>query len=339
MTLIHRARALIGLADYAPKWPPNKLSLALQGGGSFGAFTWGVLDRLLEEPNIAFEAISGASAGAVNAVLMAAGMVDGGQKEARARLTQFWQRISRAAALMPQSPPSAVAAGFDLVVRSMSPYQFNPLNFNPLREALLTSVDFERLRGQSPIKLLLAATRVSDGRLRILTNRELTVEAVLASACLPLLHHSIEIDGEAYWDGGYAANPPLIPLIRASTCDNVLIVQVTPMRSNRLPVTVPDISKRIDQIQFNATLNSELETLKIGKMIGATAKLRRLRIGRISADEEFEGLADESAGNLRSDFLERLHASGRVAAELWLRQDMPQGASGRGTSPAAPDMG
>jgi len=327
MTLIDRARAFIGLADRAPKWPPDRLSLALQGGGSFGAFTWGVLDRLLEEPDIAFDAVSGASAGAVNAVLMAAGMVDGGQDEAKARLEQFWRRMSRAAALMPKPVASPFGAGLELVVRSMSPYQFNPFNLNPLREALVAAVDFERLRRRSPIKLLLAATRVSDGRLRILTNRELTVEAVLASACLPLLHHTIEIDGEAYWDGGYAANPPLLPLIRASECEHVLIVQVTPTMSDRLPKTARDISRRIEQIQFNATLNSELEALKLGKMIGITDKLRRLRIGRISAHEEFEGLSDESAGNLDWDFLERLHASGRVAADLWLRQEMPQGAS------------
>jgi NTE family protein len=335
MTIIDRARAFIGLADPVPKWPPDRLSLALQGGGSFGAFTWGVLDRLLEEPAIDFDAISGASAGAVNAVLMAAGMLDGGPDEARARLSQFWRRMSRSAALMPKPAESAFGAGLDLVIRSLTPYQFNPFNLNPLREALVASVDFERLQRRSPIKLLLAATRVSDGRLRILTNAELTVEAVLASACLPLLHHTIEIDGEAYWDGGYAANPPLIPLIRASECDHALIVQVTPIKSDRLPKTARDISKRIEQIQFNATLNSELETLKLGKMIGATEKLRRLRIGRISVDEEFEGLADESAGNLDWDFLERLHASGRTAADLWLQQDMPQSPSARRPDKAA----
>ena len=335
MTFIDRARAFIGLADTVPKWPPDRLSLALQGGGSFGAFTWGVLDRLLEEPGVSFDAISGASAGAVNAVLMAAGLVDGGPDEARARLAQFWRRMSRAAALIPKPTESPFGPGFDLVIRSLSPYQFNPFNLNPMREALVASVDFERLKRRSPIKLLLAATRVSDGRLRILTNEELTVEAVLASACLPLLHHTIEIDGEAYWDGGYAANPPLIPLIRASECDHALIVQVTPIKSDRLPKTSRDISRRIEQIQFNATLNSELETLKSGKMIGATEKLRRLRIGRISVDEEFEGLADESAGNLDWDFLERLHASGRVAADLWLKQDMPQSPSARRPDKAA----
>ncbi len=326
MTLIDRARAFIGLDDPSPKWPPQRLSLALQGGGSFGAFTWGVLDRLLEEPDIGFDAVSGASAGAVNAVLMASGLLDGGQAEARARLSQFWRRMSQAAALLPRPAASPFGAGLELAVRWMSPYQFNPFNFDPLREALMATVDFERLRSRSPVKLLLATTRVRDGKLRILTNRELTVEAVLASACLPLLHHTVEIDGEAYWDGGYAANPPLIPLIRASDADHVLVVQVAPTSTQELPRSAQDIAKRIEQIQFNATLNSELEALKYGKMVGAAGKLRRLRIGRISAHEEFEGLAEQSAGNLDWDFLDRLHQSGRAAADLWLKQGLPQGA-------------
>ena len=209
----------------------------------------------------------------------------------------------------------------------MSPYQFNPFNLNPLREALVAEVDFERLRKQSTIKLLLGATRVRDGSLRILTNAELTVDAVLASACLPLLHHAIELDGEPYWDGGYAANPPLLPLVRATEAAHVLIVQITPTTSERLPRSPREIAARLEQIQFNATLNSELEALKYGKMIGATEKLRRLRIGRISAQDEFADLADESAGNLGWEFLERLREGGRAAAELWLRRGLPVASS------------
>ncbi len=331
MSLIDRALAFVRFADPPRRWPPEKLSLALQGGGSFGAFTWGVLDRLLEEPEIEFDAVSGASAGAVNAVLLAAGMIDGGREEARARLSQFWRRMSRAATFLPKAP---LGGGLELVARWMSPYQFNPFNVNPLREALVESVDFERLRRRSEIKLLLAATRVSDGRLKILANRELTVDAVLASTCLPLLHQAIEIDGEPYWDGGYAANPPLIPLVRASESQHVLIVQVTPATTARLPKSVHDIAARLEQIQFNATLNSELEALKYGKMIGAARKLRRLRIGRISADEQFVGLEDQSAGNLGWEFLERLHDSGRTAADLWLKRGLPAGvASAPGLEP------
>ena len=276
-----------------------------------------MLDRLLEEPDIDFDAISGASAGAINAVLLASGMIEGGHEGARARLSQFWKRISRSAPIAP------VGAGLELVIRTLSPYQFNPFNLNPLREALVAEVDFERLRKQSMIRLLLGATRVRDGNLRILTNADLTVDAVLASACLPLLHHAIEIDGEPYWDGGYAANPPLLPLVRVTEAAHVLIVQITPTTSERLPRSPREIAARLEQIQFNATLNSELEALKYGKMIGATEKLRRLQIGRISAQDEFADLADESAGNLGWDFLERLREGGRAAAELWLRRGLP----------------
>ena len=327
MTLIDKTLALLGLGQDVSVWPPDRLSLALQGGGSFGAFTWGVLDRLLEEPGISFDAISGASAGSVNAVLMASGMIEGGPDGARARLSQFWGRIARSPSFLPTS--ALLGAGLELVVRTMSPYQFNPFNVNPLREALAAEVDFERLREQSTIKLLLAATRVRDGKLRILTNAELTIDAVLASTCLPLLHHAIELDGEPYWDGGYAANPPLVPLVRASEAAQILIVQVTPSTTERMPVSPREIATRIEQIQFNATLNSELEALKAGKMIGVTEKLRRLRIGRISAAEEFEGLAGESAGNVGREFLERLHNAGRAAADLWLKHGLPAAAGSR----------
>ncbi len=320
MNAIDRALALVGLGEPAPQWPPRRLSLALQGGGSFGAFTWGVLDRLLEEPEIAFDAISGSSAGAVNAVLVASGLIEGGREEAKARLERFWKRLSEAAAFAPSASLSAspMGAGLGLVARTLSPYQFNPFNLNPLREALAAAVDFERLRARSAIKLLIGATRVRDGKLRVFTNGELTVDAVLASACLPLLHHTIEIGGEPYWDGGYAANPPLIPLVRASKAAYVLVVQVTPTSSDRLPKSPREIAKRLEQIHFNATLNCEIEALKYGMIVGATPRLRRLRIGRISAQDEFVGLEDESAGNLGWKFLQRLRESGRGAVEAWL---------------------
>jgi NTE family protein len=167
---------------------------------------------------------------------------------------------------------------------------------------------------------LIATTRVRDGQLRIFRNEELSVDTVLASACLPLVHHTIEIEGEPYWDGGYVANPPLIPLVQASDAANVLVVQVTPTKSARLPTNPSEIIKRLDQIHFNATLNAELEALKIGLMLRATPKLRRLHIGRIAAEDEFEGLADENATNLGWAFLERLRDSGRSATDLWIAQ-------------------
>jgi NTE family protein len=187
------------------------------------------------------------------------------------------------------------------------------------------------------VRLLIGATRVRDGRLHLFRNRELTVETVLASACLPLVHHTIEIDGEPYWDGGYAANPPLIPLALASDAAHVLIVQVTPTTFEGLPHGPQEIAKRLDQIHFNATLNAELEALKFGMIVGATPKLRRLRIGRISADEEFAGLAEESAGNLEWRFLERLRDSGRAALEAWLEETARSDRSAAGeVSPRQP---
>ena len=308
-------------------WPPRSLSLALQGGGSFGAFTWGVLDRLLDEPAIAFDAISGASAGAVNAVVMAAGLIDGGRSEAKARLARFWRKMSAAAAFLPSVSPSGalMSAGLGLFTRSLSPRQFNPFNLNPLRDALEQDVDFERLRATSPLKLLIGATRVRDGKLKIFNTGELTVEAVLASACLPQLHHAVELDGEAYWDGGYASNPPLIPLMLASDAAHLLIVQAMSNTSEQPPTVPSDIAKRLDQINFNATLNAELEALKLLKLLRATPKLRRLRIGRISAQDEVVGLAAESASDLDWRFLERLRDSGRLAAEAWLRDSAPAG--------------
>ena len=326
MNLIDNALDFMGLRRSAPAWPPERLSLALQGGGSFGAFTWGVLDRLLDEPGVAFDAISGSSAGAVNAVVLASGMIDGGREGAKARLARFWRRVSDAAAFVPAASlaGSPVSAGLGFVARALSPYQFNPFNLNPLREALAAEVDFDLLRARSPMRLLIGATRVRDGKLRVFANGELTVDAVLASACLPLIHHTIEIGGEPYWDGGYAANPPLLPLVQASKADNVLIVQVTPTSSERLPKTPREIAKRLEQIHFNCTLNCELEALKYGMIAGTTPKLRRLRVGRISAQDEFAGLEEESAANLGWSFLERLREAGRGAVEAWLDEAAPR---------------
>jgi NTE family protein len=319
MGMIERARTFAGVKASAPAWPPKRLSLALQGGGSFGAFTWGVLDRLLER-EIAFDAISGASAGAVNATLLASGLLES-REAARAKLARFWRRMSESASFLPATSlaTAAMSAGLGLFSR-LSPYQFNPFDLNPLRDALAAEVDFESLRARSPVKLLIAATKVRDGQLRIFREPELCVETVLASACLPLIHHTIEVEGEPYWDGGYVANPPLIPLVQASDAANMLIVQVTPAKSDHLPTSPREIMKRLDQIHFNATLNAELEALKIGLMLRATPKLRRLHIGRIAAQDEFEGLADENATNLGWDFLERLRDSGRKATDVWIAE-------------------
>jgi NTE family protein len=332
MISVDDALALIGLGAPAPAWPPRRLSLALQGGGSFGAFTWGALERLLDEPEVSFDAISGVSAGAVNAVLLASGLMEGGREAAKARLERFWRAMSRAAALV----PSASLAGlpFGLLTRSLSPYMFNPFNLNPLRGALAEEVDFARLRTRSPIRLLIGATRVRDGELRVFSAEEASVEVVLASACLPLIHHTIEVEGEPYWDGGYAANPPLMALAVASRAKHILVVQVTPSTVDHLPTSPDEIGKRLEHIRFNATLNVELDALRYAKLVGATPKLGRLRIGRISAQDEFAGLEGESAGNLGWAFLERLRQSGRAAVETWLAEAAPPATPQRARSMA-----
>ena len=203
-------------------WRRRRLSLALQGGGAFGAFTWGVLDRLLEE-EIAFDAISGASSGAINALLLTSGLQSGGGPEARERLERFWRKASKLAGRLDMA--RGFGAGLRLLPRAFSPYQLNPLGLNPLRELLVQEIDFDRL-ADADIPLLIAATRVRDGDLRIFRNGDLTVEAVLASAALPMVHHAISIDDEWYWDGGYAANPPLIPLVMAGRGRDALVVQI-----------------------------------------------------------------------------------------------------------------
>src|SRR3954454_4690211 len=219
------------------------LSLALQGGGSPGAFTWGVLDRLLEEEDLTLDAISGASAGAGNAVVVAAGLLAGGKPEARRRLDHFWERLSQMA------PPKGGATGSlvaDIASRVMSPYQLNPFNLNPLESLLSAEVDFEALRASPPVRLLIAATSVSNGRLQIFRETELTRDMVLASGCLPMLSQAVQINGERYWDGAYAANPPLIALVEASDASDMLIVQIMPTAGQELPVSAPDIVKRLE---------------------------------------------------------------------------------------------
>ncbi len=298
------------------------LSLALQGGGAFGAFTWGVLDRLLEQ-QIAFDAISGASSGAINAVLLTSGMQDGGHAAARERLERFWRTASELAGCM------EAAKGLGLrLPRGLSPYQFNPLGINPLRELLRELIDFEKL-ADADISLLVATTRVRDGQLRIFRNSDLSMDAVLASAALPMVHHAIQIDDEWYWDGGYAANPPLIPLAMESRGNEVLVVQIVPMNGEDLPRTSREINGRLAQMAFNRPLMQELGTiaeLKGSRSAGVfgdsvSRKLRRLRLHHIKAEDMLDGMPRQSALNLDWTFLSTLRDAGRAAAEGWLERD------------------
>lgn len=315
-------------------WPPRRLSLALQGGGSFGAFTWGVLDRLLEEEEIEFDAISGASAGAVNAVLLASGLAEGGRPRARAKLEAFWRKISNAVPFMPFTRLTQVdgyrPSGIGNWLRTMAPVHFNPFDLNPLRAILTAEIDFERLNATSRIPLLIAATRVEDGRLHIFRDGDLSPEKILASACLPLLHHTVYVDAVPYWDGGYVANPPLIPLALESSADDLLVVQILPSKIDSVPTNALDIIRRVDRICLNASLLTEIaaiEALRATSGAGSSAvrsKFGRLAIHHIAAEDEFERLGRADGTNLDWRFLVDLRDSGRAAAESWLEQ-RPEG--------------
>ena len=301
-------------------WPPKRLSLALQGGGSFGAFTWGVLDRLLDEPEVEIDSLSGASAGAINGVLLASGLMHGGREDAQERLARFWHRMMDEAAFLPfTSMPNFLTNGpAALLTRTLSPAQFNPFDLNPLRRTLEKEVDFDALRDPRSPRLLVATTRVRDGSLRIFRNDEISVDVVLASACLPLIHRTVEIGGEAYWDGGYVSNPPILALVNECDVRDLVIVQLTPSQSVRSHTTPSEVSRRLDQIAFNSVLNTELQALELARKFELTPKVHDLRIARLAAEDEIPGLAERSAADLNRAFIETLHAGGRRAADSWL---------------------
>ncbi|HUO55171.1 MAG TPA: patatin-like phospholipase family protein [Rhodoblastus sp.] len=301
-------------------WPPHRLALALQGGGSFGAYTWGALERLLEDERVGLDAFSGASAGAVNAALLVSGLASGGREGARATLEKFWTGVSHSATFLPK----AVTLPLGFVARALSPYQFNPFDLNPLRDALEQAIDFERLRHVTSPRLLIAATRVSTASLRIFRNDEITSAVILASACLPLLNQSIEIDGELYWDGGYIANPPLTPLVVETNASDVLIIQISPTKSQKAPRSRHEIERRIDQINFASTLDREIEAIRLLAPLcaggDASGKWAKLRLDRLAAENEIEFLAEHSPGNLEWSFISELREAGRAAAQDWLEQ-------------------
>ncbi len=317
-----------------PRFTRPSLGLALQGGGAHGAFTWGVLDRLLETGRFDITAISGTSAGAMNAIALADGWRRGGVDGARDGLSRFWTAIGKRVPFDlltsgPAASPGFNAAGRALMhwTRLLSPYQFNPLGTNPLREVLQEQIDFDGLRTASPIDLYIAATHANTGRLRLFEARELSVDAALASACLPTMHHAVVIDGEPYWDGGYSANPALFPLVRSSV-DELLIVSLTPLHYARTPVSADEIQARALEFAFNATFLREARTLaeacaesrrSTWPFIGALERrLRRLHLHLIDAHEELGEMAGETRLIAHLPFLENLRDLGRTRAERWL---------------------
>jgi NTE family protein len=317
---------------------PVLVDLALQGGGSHGAFTWGVLDRLLEEPRIEIAGISGTSAGAMNAAVLADGWTEGGAQAARAALDRYWLKVSRAAASSPlqRSPydrmmgrwsldTSPAYVALDLMSRLLSPYELNPLGHNPLRSLLEESICFERLP-TSPIKLFITATNVRTGRGRIFRNAEITADVLLASACLPTMFQAIEIDGDAYWDGGYAGNPTMTPLVRETDAHDTILVQIIPRERAEAPRTAAEILNRLNEISFNSPLMKELRMIALMRQVadpgrGEGARWAEMRTHRIQTDM-LAGFGASSKLNAEWDFLTMLRAEGRRAAGEFLDQSL-----------------
>jgi NTE family protein len=313
---------------------PVPVDLALQGGGSHGAFTWGVLDRLIEEPWLRIEAISGTSAGAMNAALVADGWTQGGAEGARAALETYWRRVSQAAAFSPlqRSPldrlmgrwtldTSPAYVAMDLMTRVLSPYDLNPFGLNPLRTILGEIIDFDRL-ARAPILLFITATNVRTGRGRIFRNAEITADVLLASACLPTMFQAIEIDGEPYWDGGYAGNPTLTPLVRESDAHDTILVQINPRERPEPLRTANEILNRLNEISFNSPLMKELRMIALLRQVadpghGEGARWAGMRTHSIWTDK----LADFGASsklNAEWSFVGMLKEEGRRCADAFL---------------------
>lgn len=311
------------------------INLALQGGGAHGAFTWGVLDRLLEDERLSFEGICATSAGAMNAAVMAYGLTVNGREGAKAILGEYWRRVSEAAAwwLNPlafssSADRSPAFALFDITTRLLSPYQFNPLNYNPLREVLEQTIDFEKLRSENVVKLFLCATNVRTGKVKIFENHELTASVVLASACLPTLFQAIEIDGDAYWDGGYMGNPAIFPLIYGCRSTDVVIIHINPIVRNEIPRTAGEILNRLNEISFNSSLMREMRAIAFANELvsrGALAdELKTMLIHAIEAEPFMRKLGVGSKLNADWKFLTHLRDQGRVCAESWLDSNFDQ---------------
>ena len=317
----------------------KEIELALQGGGAHGAFTWGVLDRLLEDGRLHIEGLSGTSAGAMNGAIVADGIVRGGYDTARECLEEFWSAVSDAGRFSPvrRSPidvlfgrwsldhsPGYIAA--EAMSRIFSPYDFNPLDINPLRDIVAEHVDFDRVNRCTDLKLFVTATNVRTGRPKIFRQPEISVEALMASACLPTLFRAVEINGEAYWDGGYMGNPALFPLVDECDARDMVIVQINPIERDELPTTAADIANRVNEITFNASLIKELRSLGfLWEVIHhedlERAEYRDARIHRIDGGETMLKLSVSSKFNAEWDFLVHLRDAGRASASQWLEEN------------------
>jgi len=313
------------------------VNLALQGGGAHGAYTWGVLDRLLEEEYLFIDGISGTSAGAMNAAVLAMGMARDGRAGGKVALEGFWRDVADKGRWGPfaRSPVERFFAGwnsdnspgyvfFDLLSRFLSPYQLNPFNLNPLRDVLAKHVDFAELARHEPIKLFISATHVRSGKIKVFECKDLSVDVILASACLPTVFQTVWIDDEPYWDGGYMGNPAIFPLIYGTAAQDVIIVQINPIHRAQVPESSADIADRVNEISFNSSLMREMRAIDfVARLVELekldTKRYKRMLIHMIEAEREMHdlGLASKMGADL--DFLLYLKQIGRNAADKWLR--------------------
>jgi NTE family protein len=324
-----------------PRLKPGakRISLALQGGGSHGAFTWGVMHRLMSEPLIYIDGISGTSAGAMNAVVFADGFLKGRRQGAIDALERFWNAVADLAGM-----PRGIMRGIpgisdgwavdndpafmmlDVMTRIGSPAQLNPMKVNPLRELLAKQVDFEGLRARPDVKLFVTASNVRTCKSRLFRTPELTPDTLMASACLPFLFEAVEIDGEFYWDGGYLGNPAIHPLIHECSSSDVVIVQINPLTRNEVPVTSRDILNRINEMTFNASLVREMAGIATVTSLVESGKLKddrytAVRFHQISAETELAKMGALSKMNTERSFLQHLHGLGYETADRWLKEN------------------
>ena len=317
------------------------VNLALQGGGAHGAFAWGVLDKLLEDGRLSIQAMSATSAGSMNAVAMAHGYSCGGADGARAKLEEFWREIARTGQMFSpvQTAPwekwlagfgihpdySPAFFAFDALTHMFSPYQLNPLNFNPLRDVLEKVIDFKHLNAcEITTRLFLSATNVRTGKIKVFENKELSADVVLATACLPYIFQAVEVAGEHYWDGGFMGNPAIYPLIYHGASRDVVIVHVNPIERPKLPVTAPEIYDRINEISFNSSLMNELRAIAfVARLVKEgnvdPDRYSHMLIHSIRNDAEMIAAGVATKMTPDWDFMQHLKTVGRASTEEWLK--------------------
>jgi NTE family protein len=322
---------------------PKPVTLALQGGAAHGAFVWGVLDRLLEEERLAFEGVSGTSSGAINAVLLAYGLIEGDRAAARALLARFWKRISEASEARRWTANMVLRLArarirqlarkegfFDLMSRILLPYEFDAVTMDPLRAVIAEMVDFERLRRERPMSLFINATNISTNENRIFDAEEVSLDAVCASCCLPYLFEAVEVEGERYWDGGYMGNPTIYPLIYHCTTTDIVMVLTTPLGPKPPPEAAADIMTRVSQVSFTSAFMREMRAIAFvtdlieRKLVSPEANLRKIHMHAVAPEADDPSFAVSQRFNADWPFLEDLRDKGRAAAGAWLAEAFPK---------------